>query len=163
MSGTIGLVAFSFALREHEPNPCNIRLAKAVMGIVAEKPTVAIVAQWEVARQLERDHYSVALTVEPPSDGSYLDSEGVWEAAKVLFEQAGVTQVIPVAQPFLQMAKVKQMIRRDGYEVVSRRMGWIGFDSKSKQPWTRSPLRLLAYAIKQKLTGSRGFGGRQST
>lgn len=158
---TVGMVAFSFALREHEPNPCNIRLAKAVERIVDGEHTKTVVAQWEVALQLATDRYPVALTVDPSGVG-YLDSEGVWEAAKEYFLKHGITTVIPVAQPFLQMAKVKQMIRRDGFEVIRRPVGWVGFDNMSTQPWTRGPLRLLAYAVKQKLTGSKGFAGRQN-
>ena len=51
-----GLVAFSFGLRdiEHEPNPCNVRLAQAVMEIIAgEQGEVVVVSQWEYPDNFE--------------------------------------------------------------------------------------------------------------
>ena len=40
-----GLVAFSFALGKEEPNPCNVRLARAVRRIIRkEKESVMVIA-----------------------------------------------------------------------------------------------------------------------
>lgn len=159
MAEKIGLVAFSFALRDvdREPNPCNIRLAKAVERIIqSEYREVVAITQWEITRQLKRDGCMVAHSVELRKDGKYLDSEGVWEEAKEIFRRMGITEVIPVAQPFLQMIKIKAMIQADGFEVIDREIGRIGFDKESNQPWTRGPIQLFVYALRQKLTGSRG-------
>jgi hypothetical protein len=161
-----GIVAFSFALRSEaeEPNPCNIKLAKEVERLVdeelaknpAERPV--IVAQWEVARQLEADGYDVDMPVNLNQDGTYLDSEGVWKKAVWLFNTLHIRQVIPVAQPFLQMTKIKRMIKADGFVVADRKIKWIGFDNdpRNTQPWTKGPIRLFVYAVRQTLFGSRG-------
>jgi hypothetical protein len=94
--------------------------------------------------------------VELRPDGSYLDSDIVWGTARRVFEQHGISEVIPVAQPFLQMTKVRQLIKSDGFVVLDRPVGTVGFDRQSTQWWTRGPLRLLWYAILQQFTGRRG-------
>jgi hypothetical protein len=143
-----GLIAYSFALTEHEPNRCNRKLAEAVRRIVKEEDgKVVVVAQWEIARALERDEY--ALSVELPDDGSYLGSEEVTEAAARLFREKGITEVIPVAQPFLQLSKCKKLIKAAGFRVVKRDVGRIGFEPRSLQWWTRSRAALFVYALMQ--------------
>lgn len=154
-----GLVAFSFGLRaiEQEPNPCNIRLAQSVMNILAtEKDEVVVVSQWEISRQLRAHGCDPIRSVELRSDGSYLDSETVWRTAREVFEEHGVREVIPVAHPTLQMAKVRRLIKSNGFVVMKEPVGTIGFDRQSTQWWTRGPLRLLLYAIVQQVTGRRG-------
>jgi hypothetical protein len=160
-----GLVAFSFALRaiEDEPNPCNSRLAYSVMGIVAtEKDDVLVVSQWEISRQLRANGHEPECSVDLQPDGSYLDSDIVWGTAKKVFEEHGINEVIPIAQPILQMRKVKRLIRSDGFVVVERPVGAVGFDAQSTQWWTRGPLRLLLYAILQQFTGLHGHSGRKA-
>jgi hypothetical protein len=154
-----GLVAFSFALRaiEDEPNPCNRRLAQSVMGIVAtEKDDILVVSQWEVSRQLRANGHEPECSVELRPDGSYLDSDIVWDTARKVFERHGISEVIPIAQPILQMTKVKRLIKSDGFVVIERPIGAIGFDAQSTQWWTRGLLRLLLYAVLQQFTGRRG-------
>lgn len=158
MRDKVGIVAFSFALRDEgeEPNPCNVRLAEAVERIAALEQSPVIVAQWEVARKLTADGIRVIKAVES-QEGVYLDSEGVWTEARRVFRDAGVTSVIPVAQPFLQLQMVTRMIKRSGFKVTRRKIGWIGFDRKSTQPWTRGPIRTLLYAVRRGLFGSQGL------
>ena len=154
-----GLVAFSFALRaiEDEPNPCNRRLAQSVMKIVAtENEEIVVVTQWEISRQLRTRGHDPVCSVEIRSDGHYLDSDTVWRTARTVFDDRGIREVIPVAQPILQMAKVRRLIKSDGFVVVKRPVGAIGFDRQSTQWWTRGPLRLLLYAVLQQFTGRRG-------
>ena len=154
-----GLVVFSFALREEEPSPCNVRLAEATERILAKAKRlgdVLVVAQWEVAKKLEQDGVRVDLVVTPNTDGSYLDTKDVWNQAESLFQKKGVMTVIPVAQPFLHLSKVKQLIHADNYVVdvtYLSLIGRIGVDKKSLQSWTRSPFQLLWYAAKQAIFG----------
>jgi hypothetical protein len=161
-----GLVVFSFALRADalEPNPCNVRLAKAVERIVAEEDDdVVIVAQWEVARQLRRDNLHPAHAVELRLNGDYLGSEQVWEEAKTLFKELGISEIIPVGNPFLHMYKLQRMLAADGYTVIKRPIGWIGFDPspENTQWWCKGPVRLVIYAVLQKLFAQHGYGGKQ--
>jgi hypothetical protein len=156
-----GLVAFSFALRavEEEPNPCNVRLAETVLRIIAaEKDEIVVVSQWEVSRHLRTNGHEPLCSVELRPDGEYLDSDAVWVTARKVFELNGISEVIPVAQPVLQMTKVKRLIKADGFVVIERPVGMVGFDRQSTQWWTRGPLRLILYAILQQVTGQRGHG-----
>lgn len=155
----LGVVAFSFGLRppEQEPNPCNVRLARAVQRVLDETSApVVLVSQWEVALGLPPS--AATHVVAPPVDGGYLSTERVWAEAAPLLRQAGVRRVVAVAQPLLHRGKVHRLLRRDGFDPVRLRLGWIGFDSSpdNTQWWTRGPLRLLLYALLQALTGRAG-------
>lgn len=143
-----GLIAYSFALTRDEPNRCNRALAEEVRRIVAaEKDPVTVVAQWEIARALREGEY--VHSVELPKDGSYLGSEAVTAEAARIFREKGVTHVIPVAQPFLQLPKVKTLVKKAGFRVLPRKVHRIGFEPKSLQWWTRGPILLLIYALMQ--------------
>ncbi|HSH56171.1 MAG TPA: hypothetical protein VK983_05115 [Candidatus Limnocylindrales bacterium] len=166
MPAPIAIIGFSFALRPEplEPNPSNIELARAMImckhRLRPGTPAVML-AQWEIARALHwynREEFRPALSVGPPTDGSYLDSRGVWEAAKTYCETHGIKVVVPVAQPFLHLPSVKQMIKKDGYTVLDIPIGKIPFDNSqfNTQPWTKSRFALLKYAIKIKLGRSHG-------
>lgn len=155
----LGVVAFSFGLRgpEEEPNPCNVRLARATRRVLDEAATpIVLVSQWEVALALPSS--ATAHVVKAPVDGRYLDTDRVWAEAAPVLRQAGVRRVVAVAQPLLHRAKAHRLIRRDGFEPVRPRIAWIGFDSSARntQWWTRGPLRLLLYAVLQSVTGRAG-------
>lgn len=164
MEAKIGIVAFSFSQRDVEPNPCNVRLGRAVKRAVKRygREHVYIVAQWEIATWLTQfgsigaDH-----TVWPPKDGSYLGSEGVWGVARTEFKWEDITDVISIEQPFLQRRKTHRLIKADRFEILPFEVGKIGFDPESNQPWCRSRRALMKYAIKQMLTSGRGFNGQQ--
>jgi hypothetical protein len=162
----IGLAVFSFALRNEslEPNPCNIRLGNEVAKILRVERDVLVASQWEVARWLEAIGITPDVVSELRPEGEYLDSQGVWDDAKKAFEAKGITEVIPVAQPFLQLGSVKKMIRSDGFSIIKHKVGKIGFDNdeENTQPWTRSSTALLSYAVRVKLGGLHGHQGHQS-
>lgn len=158
-AATLGVVAFSFGLRDRseEPGPCNRRLARATQELVARaSEPVVVVAQWEVALALPAS--LPVHVVDHAPDGRYLDTERVWGLAAPVLQRAGVHRVVPVAQPVLHRAKASRLIRRDGFEPVRRPVGWIGFDSsrRNTQWWTRGPLRLVLYALLQAATGRAG-------
>lgn len=154
-----GMVVFSFAKRlpGEEPNPCNVRLGEAAIRILSSEPEpISVVAQWEVARHLKANGVGVQHVVED-LDAGYLDTEAVWRDARTIFREVDLADVIPVAQPFLQMTKVVQIMRRDGFRPVRRPIGYIGFDNdqRNTQWWTRGPLRLVG-GVRKALTGRRG-------
>lgn len=167
----IGVVVFSFALRlsEQEPNPCNIRLAKAAEQIIRDIRVAGdepiLISQWEGVKQLEADGYVPVHVVQLRADGSYLDSKAVWEEARqVLWEQYDVVNIVVVAQPFLQLRSVQKMIKQADFTVIKSKIPWIGFDNTwiNTQPWTKSALALLMYAVKLKLgIGMHGHAGQQ--
>ena len=152
----IGLVAFSFALRneDQEPNPCNQKLGNITYRLAQkEHCEVIIVAQWEIAKQRKKLGMNPKMIVKPNENGEYLDSQDVWDCAKNVFRSLGITRVIPVAQSFLHLHFIKQMIKKDGFTVENRPIEKIGFDpsTNNTQPWTKSAFALLLYAIKIKL------------
>lgn len=151
----IAIVAFSYALRKDEPNPCNVRIAKIVERIYHELRdegfTVYIIAQWEVALQLKADGIHVDHVVQARS--TYLSSDDVFEEAlEYVLDPENIDEVVPVAHRWLQIVKVKQLIKSAGKQVVKRYKGKgkIGFDNSdlNLQPWTKGPIRALIYAIK---------------
>jgi len=146
-----GMVIWSFALRENEPSPCNIRLAEAVKRILeAEPDDLVIISQWEVAKKLQEDGIEIYRIIEPFSDGSYLDSTDIWEVARRCFSKMGVEEIIGVANPFIHGYVVERMIKKDGFAYVSSHdylVGKVGFDRLSLQWWTRGPIRFLIYAV----------------
>lgn len=171
----IGLVAFSFGLREAalEPNPCNIRLAEEVARIVRSRDgKVVVVAQWEIARHLETLGVNVERVVELCEDGSYLDSRAVWYEACNLFDAYGIDEVVAVAQPILHLGVVRKLMRNHGFRVIKVKIGKIGFDNAldehgkplNTQPWTRSARAFLWYGFRVVVMRSlHGHDGRQST
>lgn len=166
---TIGVVVFSFGKRreELEPGPCNMQLGHAaklvIDALVGYEPRV--VAQWEVARQLEREGCPVNRIVAPDVDG-YLDSAEVWNQAKKYFRKYNIHRVVVVAQPFLQRRMVRTMVTESGYMLfdASVRQPRIGYDNSrhNLQWWTKGPLRLLLYAAIVRVTGKHGIGERPS-
>lgn len=159
-----GLVVFSFALRDEEPNPCNVRLADAVRRILRIEANTIVIAQWEVALRLREYGVTVDHVVNPGDDGAYLGSQEVWNEAREFLLSNGIHKVILVAQPFLQLSLIRRTVRRDGFTIIPRRIPKIGFDASplNTQPWTRSRRALLWYATKLILGGNHGHAGRQS-
>ncbi len=156
---SVGVVAFSFGQRIDEPGPSNMALARAVKrGVESVHGPVEVVAQWEVATGLERLGVTPDVIVGPLPEGKYLDSEEVWRVARQRFERRGVESVIPVAQPFLHLWKVRHLARRDGLRVPKFEVGPINFDDtrENTQPWTRSRLALLKYTVAQIFISRRG-------
>lgn len=154
--GPIGLVAFSFGLSSHEPSRCNTRLSRAVRRIVNnEKGEVIVVVQWEIALSLAS--LSITNVVERHRRKDiYLDSDEVMAQAAKVFREHGITRVIPVANQFLHLRKCRDLVIKAGFVPEMREFMKIGFYKESLQWWTRGPLRLLFYAVLQKLTGRRG-------
>lgn len=150
------VVAFSFGLRgkSREPNPCNVRLARAAERIVRGEPSnTLLIAQWEIAKQLSSDGTHIDQVVGPSSGREYLDTCEVWNRALETLRRYQVEAVIPVAQPFLHRHKIRRIIRDSGMTVERRHIGWIGFDPSkvNQQWWTKDPIRLLVYSILQAL------------
>ncbi|MDO8604611.1 MAG: hypothetical protein Q7K40_04445 [bacterium] len=157
-SEKVGIVAFSFGLRatDEEPNPCNRRLAEETFRIATSLSfPVYIVSQWEITRALNELGMPPSLSVEMTPE-KYLDSEGVMDVAATFFKSNGITSVIPIAHPFLHGTKCRRLVVEHGFKLIKRDIRKIGFDRKSLQPYTRGPLQLLLYAIRQKLFGHRG-------
>ena len=157
-----GMIVFSYALRDEEPNLCNVRLAKAVFRIVDElDEPIVLVSQRTVLLALRQLGAPVAkIHVVEKRLGEYEGSEEVVKQATEVFLERRITEVIPVAQPFLQLTKCVQLVRKAGFRTPSfwklcRMIGWIGFDPKSKQPGTRGPVRSVLYTIRQMLFGYR--------
>jgi len=159
------IIAFSFALRNgREPNPCNRRLARAVEEIVAQESAkgipVVVVSQWEIALDLDHKRNNVVYVVSKHrNEGQYLDSEEVIaQAADMVFRPMGISDVIVVAHPFLHLNKCQMQLIKAGFNIVDRfktyfRIGWIGFDPESDQPWTRSAWASFWYSVKQLFRG----------
>lgn len=146
------MIVYSFSFRKNGVSPCNTRLALSAKRISEslEEPVV-IFAQRTTASLLRKigvPCYEVHKRV------GYEGSEEVTEQAAKVFKKLGITEVIPVAQPFYQLIKCISLVRKYGFKTFSffklaRLIGWIGFDRDSVQPWCRDPFRLTFYTIRQ--------------
>ncbi len=154
-----GIVVYGFAWRKNGDSPCNIVLAHAAKCIAdAEGGQVLILAQRTTAsilKSLGVDCYVVG------KGTGYEGSEQVTRQAVNLFSaDESITEVIPVAQPVMQLVKCIALLRKEGFKTPSflrlvKMIGWVGFDSQSVQPATRGPLRLAFYTLRQILFGYR--------
>lgn len=168
MTEKIGIIAFSFALTQDEvdkklPNQCNKTLARITrvlaQNIMETRNVPVVVLQWEIG--LDHDMFARIgvlpdLVVEKHQKfGKYLDSEEIIAQATHLFKEHGVTKVISVAQ-WLQNFKCRALLKKAGFEVLPVKIGKIGFCKESLQWWTRGPIRLVLYTIKQILFGHHG-------
>lgn len=169
----IGIAVFGFALegatpeemKRFEPNPCNIRLGLETVRIARKYPEHRITAQWEVATWLRSRGETVDRSVELREDGVYLDTRGVWKAARADFKAAGITDVVLIAQPWmhLHLGLARHYAKQDGFHVIRERVQPIGFDDSdlNSQEWTTSGPKLLVYTVKKILKRDGGHHGRQ--
>ena len=146
------MIVYSFAWRRKEHSCCNIRLAKAAKRIALVSGSFRIVAQRTTAAVLQELGVKDVFVVKKRP--GYEGSKDVTDQAAEVFRAEGITEVIPIAQPLLQLTKCIQLVRKAGFRTLSfwklcRMIGWIGFDRKSVQPWTRDPVRLVFHAFRQ--------------
>ena len=148
----VGMIVYSFAWRRNGDSPCNIKLAKAAKRIACNHDgPVVIHAQRTVAKLLREMGVECH---ETEKRSGYEGSEEPTRQATALFRIKGITEVIPVANPFLHLLKCFQLVRKEGFKTPSYwdldgMIGWIGFDKLSEQPSTRGPLMLVYYTVRQ--------------
>lgn len=75
--------------------------------------------------------------------------------ASDFFKKHGVTEVIVVTHWNLAI-KIKMLLKKAGFTVLKRKVGWIPCDRKSIQWWTRNQALLFLYAVLQVLLRYQG-------
>lgn len=155
----LALVAFSFSAYA-DPDvsgPCNERLADEVVRIARESEPDWVVAQREVAQALKKRGVKVDHVVTGSGD-LYLDCEAVWKESREWLKAKPISTITPIAQPFLQLRKVRHLIRKDGFALGAPKIRPVGFDDSTAnvQWWTKGRARLVVYAALQLMTGRRG-------
>ncbi len=150
------LLGLSFGLIGKEPGLSNRHLAKIIDREQAQDDELEAILQWEIASCTKKA--PVLKVTKHRILGEYLDSEGVIvQAVEWLQNQRPKVKVIKlVAQPFLHRFKCKKLIASYGFDVKTVKTGWVPFDNRSDQWYTRGPLRTLLYAVLQVLTGRKG-------
>jgi len=160
---TTGVVALSFAKRseQDEPGPVNKRLARAVTAIIDELNAggedVALVTQWEIAKQLTRDGEPVGFVVNEKfasttsGNQRYLSSSDILEVAYDLFRMTDVHDVVVVANPFIHLQVARKMVKSAGFTIMKAKLPWVGFDPSKQnlQWWTKGPVRFVSYLAVQ--------------
>lgn len=140
-----GLIAYSFGSERCETNR---RLAGEVERLVfRERDRLVVVAQQEIDQALRVIAPDLIIS-EHREPGKYLDSREVTAQASEFFRFIGITEVIPVANPFLHRVYCEMLIWKEGFTPVRRRIGWVGFCKTSTQWWTRGPIQLLFYVVR---------------
>jgi len=152
------IVAFSFGLRgKCSPGESNYKLAETVDRTKKEwcEMNPHMIAQYEIAIITADDANFVVQ--KHRKAGKYLDSEEIAAQAIEYMESiAGKKEwlVLVVAHPFLHRFKCMRLF--PGFQVKAIKTGWVPFDKKSIQPWTRGPIRFILYALRQILFGYKG-------
>lgn len=152
------MIVYSFGWRRQGHCPCNVRLARAAKRIIeTQKEPILVFAQRTTASILKE--IGVECYVVQKQAGYEGSEEPTRQAAKI-FEENGIEEVIPVAQPFLHLTKCIFLVQREGFRTMSfwklvRMIGWIGFDRFSVQPAAKDPFRLIFYTIQQIIFGYR--------
>ena len=154
MTTPIGIVCLSFGKRKeaYEPGPVNQRLAKVAEDIKLEFSPAVVVAQWEIARQLEQDGTPADLVVNL-RNGSwrrgvrYLDTDDVLHEAFQTFRHRGIKRVIVVAHPFYHLGSIQEKVRNAGFLIQEEFIPDIEMDNSNLnlQWWTRNKLLFLVY------------------
>lgn len=179
----VAVLVASFSLREEEPNPCNVRLAKEAIRIcdelVAEGYMPLLVTQWEVdlaLRQMgtfaEYEPLSESQIVEDRiipyggtigqmADGRYLGTREVYEGALELFRHYGCTAFVGVAQAFIHQPYLYMLARKD-FRLIWKRTRGIGYDKQSTQWWCRSWWQFAFQAFRLMAGSKHGYKGKQA-
>lgn len=159
----IGVIGLSFALRRgQEPNPCNVNLASETERVVnllrAEGHEAMTSSQWEIALRLDVERVNLICVVTKHRDGvNYLDSdEVILQSVKAFEARGGVDEVVIVANPFIHLQGARSKAKGFGLKVRNVAIHWIGFDKKSDQWQTRSPVRAFVYTVGRVLFGRFG-------
>jgi hypothetical protein len=150
-----GIVVLSYAKRAREPNPVNIRLARATDAIDDEAQQIGeqtiLVAQWEVALALPTKPYLIVTQEDATNldrNGKpYLDSQDVLDKAFEVFRNFDITDVIVVANPFFHLQAAQSRVKKAGFNVLKHKMPWVGFDNSplNLQWWCKGPIRFMTY------------------
>jgi hypothetical protein len=141
-----------------QPGPVNAAIAKTAADFVARHP-VPIIAQWEIARELEKLGVRNVISVEPKKspDGKtiYLSTPGVVAEGKRLASEANIPVGRAGVITFTDLAVGGIMASRlgglDGAAVPASVQLPTDYDAESGQLWTRSleawlPVDLLGRA-----------------
>jgi hypothetical protein len=163
----VGVLAYPFSLREgQEPSLSNVKLAEETIRICnelkAQRHEVRLVPSWEVKEALVhlRKKSLVYHFIDQLKGGKYLGTKEMFEAALPILEQAHISRLVVVANPFLHLQYARWLARRH-FLVVKMKIRWIGFDKHSDQWWCRSWWQLTVYLVGS-LFGRHGFNGRQA-
>lgn len=153
----IGIIALSWGLGGKE-DPCNHRLAREVDRFVQEElecgRRVVVIAQAEVARHMLTKPDLVISAHR--RKGEYLGSEEVVAQATEFLQTWWVDEIVVVANPFLHLAKCRKLVRVEGFTIIDRKIGRIGFYCHDRQFLPRSPIHTVLYGLGQFLFGLHG-------
>lgn len=149
------IVALSFGIRHDDPGLSNRDLARVVDSVQHNSDFESLL-QWEIADVVSRP--PILVVRKHRISGKYLDSEEViTQMVDFLHRKKPKTDtVILIAQPFLHRHKCKKIFKSFGYKVEIPQTGWIRFDKRSLQWYTRGPVQSFVYAILQIFLGRRG-------
>lgn len=175
----VAVLGASFSLREDEPNPCNIRIAKEAIRIcrklTRQGHTPVLALQWELDLALSKfgkliegswqeiiDQGGWAyFVIGQYDDGRYLGTEELMNEALPFFEKFKATHFVAVANPFIHQQYTYWLARKH-FKLMLRRVSWIGFDKESTQWWCRSWWQFVFQTVRLALRIEHGHGGRQA-
>lgn len=143
------LVILSFGMGKGADNygDSNEALAK-----IAAETGLPIIAQWEIARILEKKYNVPTILSVEKIGNKYLDTFDVLKEAKVLMNVNGFTNAVFIGHQ-IHLPRILLSAHKMGFEVEPKESfdlvmnQKIPYDKKSTQWWTRSELRFVAREI----------------
>ena len=150
------IFGFSFGgSQKYGPGAANRALGKIIDKVSCQYPEDLVIVQAPLDECVTTTP-DYMITFE-----EYINSEEVIELALSFLQERKITKIRLIAHPFLHRFQCARLLRRYGFDVETVPTGWVPFDRHSDGWWTRGPLKLLAYAIFQTLTGLSGIGYRK--
>jgi uncharacterized SAM-binding protein YcdF (DUF218 family) len=137
---TQAVAAFAFGWTGEEgdrsPGASNEAIAAAVARLPADTP---VVAEAEVADALT-DDVRLLQVVDLTHESRHPGTEAVAQQFARALGDAGLRRVVVLAHPG-HRRRAARSCRRAGLDVVDTPRVQVGFDKKSRQWWTRGPVR----------------------
>lgn len=141
------IIGFSFGYRKNNPGDSNRRLIDAVR----ETPDYFVrplYLQYELAaciNDIEERRQLRGVVYGPRIAGEYLNSDECADQFAEMLKRDGHKEVDVLAHPFIHRWYCARTMRKRGFSVGIIKTGWISFDKKNEQWWTRGPIRCVLY------------------
>ena len=153
------ILAYSFGYRRNDPGITNRSLAKIVEKVY-QATSDPIILQGEIA---ECVNFKPTLVINDYhiQDGFFrarhLNINEVTDQAIDFMKSKDMSRIWLIVHPFMYLVRCRKLLKNQGFQVLTPKVGKLPFDQKSKQWWTRSLLQLFLYSVWQKFFPSDDF------
>ena len=153
------ILAYSFGYCLNNPGISNQALAEIVEKVY-QATSDPIILQGEIA---ECVNFKPTLVINDYhiQDGFFrarhLNINEVTDQAIDFMKSKDMSRIWLIVHPFMYLVRCRKLLKNQGFQVLTPKVGKLPFDQKSKQWWTRSLLQLFLYSVWQKFFPSDDF------